>query len=66
MRKHSLQWFTSRINKTIGTKRPCKKTMCKCRSCQGAIKDGVIIRDKEHAEYLFNVQNEMGISYFDK
>ena len=58
--KHTLRWFINRIGKKIYR----KKLKCKCSSCQ---KSAIKVSPKyNHAEYLFDCQNEMGIEYFDK
>ena len=57
-----MDWFTERIGKKIFR----VKNPCPCTICQMVIIHGLIISDKQHAQYLFDVQNELGIEYFEK
>jgi hypothetical protein len=59
---NSLEWFTDRIGKKIFR----VKNICPCTICQMVIVHGLIISDKNHAQYLFDIQNELGIEYFEK
>jgi hypothetical protein len=59
---NSLDWFTERIGKKIFR----VKNVCPCDTCQMILKNGLTISDKNHAQYLFDVQNELGIEYFEK
>ena len=59
---HKKIWFINRINKKIYRDR----TSCRCAVCEDVVKNGIVIRDKEQAEYLYLVQCEMGIEYRDK
>ena len=60
--KHQLRWFINRINKRIYR----GPTSCQCATCTETGKEGVIIHDKYHAEYLHLVQYELDIDYSDK
>lgn len=68
--RHTKQWFRNRIGKRIYRK-PLK---CKCDSCQKDyvdIWDGVKNGKQElgrnfAADYIYMIQNELGIEYFDK
>jgi hypothetical protein len=59
---HDLQWFIDRIGKRVYR----DKNICTCEHCINVFKHGVIISDKEHAQYLFDIQNETGIRYYEK
>ncbi len=59
---HNIEWFTARIGKRIYR----VKNVCPCTTCQMVIIHGLIIIDKNHAQYLFDIQNELGIEYFEK
>lgn len=62
MKKHNLEWFIDNIGnvleRTEGT--------CKCIDCKEVEKNGIVVRDKQYAEYLFDVQNELGLRYWKK
>jgi len=57
----SLQWFINRIGKKIYR----DSDNCECSTCKEVVKNGLIIHDKNHAEYLHMVHSE-GIDYRDK
>jgi len=57
--KHTKQWFLKRTGKKIYR----KKLDCPCASCQ---KTDILIRDADHADYIWTCQLELGIEYFDK
>lgn len=59
--KHKLKWFTDRIGKRIYR----DKTTCNCETCTRGWKEGVIIRDEDHAIYLELEQHELDIDYRD-
>lgn len=56
------KWFKDRIGKRIYR----RKTTCNCVCCQNIVKEGLIIRDEDHAEYLIDISTELGIEYSDK
>jgi len=60
--KHTLNWFIKRINKRIF--RLTKRNCCSC--CKEIEENGLIIVDKNHADYLYCCQNEMDLEYSDK
>lgn len=70
-KKHTLQWFKNRVEKTIYRK---PLDFCPCDSCQkteificDTAKVGIKHVDKYfHARYIFDCQNEFGTEYFDK
>ena len=66
--KHTNQWFRNRIGKTIYRKPLEGKCKCViCKSTKIIIHNGSKHGNKYiHANYLFLVQNEMGIEYYDK
>lgn len=56
---HPLTWFTGRIGKKI-----YRDTVdCKCSGCTDGTENGILVHDKDHAEYLYNVQLDMDIRY---
>lgn len=50
---HDKQWFLDRVNKTIIR----DDNKC-CRTCEHIGKNGLKIRDKNHAEYIYEMQND--------
>lgn len=50
----TLQWFLDRIGKTVYR----DKSTCTCESCQKVLKEGLIIRDEQHARYLHMIDND--------
>jgi hypothetical protein len=62
MNKKNLEWFKQRIGKRVYR----KHNFCKCESCLNTWKEGLIIRDETHADYLFMCECEMDLNYFDK
>lgn len=59
--KHSLSWFKERIGKKIYR----DDTSCDCKTCTDITHNGLIIRDRFHAEYLDMIQYELEIDYRD-
>lgn len=57
---HDLQWFIDRIGKRVFR----DKNLCNCGVCKNVFQNGLIITDKQHAQYLYDIQNEMGIRYY--
>jgi hypothetical protein len=60
------QWFIDRIGKTVYR----NKTSCDCSICTKNYKNGLIIKDKDHAIYLYDCECEYNIEgnplkYFD-
>lgn len=55
-------WFIKKINKRIYR----NKGTCECSTCKEVEKNGLIVMDENHAEYIFDVQNEQGLSYYEK
>ena len=62
MKRHSLIWFIKRI----GQKLYRDRVSCGCASCLDGFKNGVLVHDRNHAEYLHTCQCEMGIEYRDR
>lgn len=56
----TLQWFINRIGKRIYR----DDDNCGCATCNDVVKNGLIVIDKNHAEYLHMVNSE-GIEYRD-
>jgi len=59
---NNLGWFIDRIGKKVYR----DKDICSCKNCQLNKINGVKIIDLDHAQYLFDMQREMGVKYFDK
>lgn len=59
---HDLQWFIDRIGKRVYR----DEIACICHECKMVEIQGVIILDRFHANYLYDIQNEMGIKYYEK
>ena len=69
MKYHTLRWFQNRRGKTI-YRRPIKTTKGKvcCDMCEGT-EVRICPRKRnfpDHAQYLYDSQNELKIEYFDK
>ena len=68
MKYHTLKWFQNRRGKTIH-RNPVKTTMGKkcCDMCEKT--DVFVIKPQrgmpDHAQHLFDCQNELKIEYFD-
>lgn len=60
--KNSKDWFVERIGKRVFR----TEASCKCDSCVDVEKNGLVIADEMHADYLYHCQNEMNLHYFDK
>lgn len=48
------QYFLDRIGKRIYR----NDSGCTCRDCKNIVENGLIINDEQHADYLFQTQNE--------
>ena len=57
--QHDLEWFLSNIGNRVFR----NKVKCDCESCRRGGEEGILIADITHANYLFDVQNELGIRY---
>lgn len=57
--RHSLAWFMARIGKRIYR---LTKTNC-CAVCDKVYQEGVVIRDRQHATYIKDVQDELRLIY---
>lgn len=33
-------------------------SLCLCPSCEDVFKNGIVVKDEQHAQYLFDIQNE--------
>ena len=62
MKKHSKQWFINRIWKRVYR----WSVDCKCITCTDVEKDWVEIYNESHADYLYTVQYDLQINYFNK
>jgi hypothetical protein len=49
-----LEWFTERIGKRIYR----DDSGCPCGTCHQIIKEGFIVNDEDHAQYIFDSQND--------
>lgn len=60
--QHTRQWFLNRIGKRIYrlTYLNC------CKHCQDVYENGLFIYDRQHAIYIYDCQNEMGLEYADR
>ena len=58
----TLTWFENRIGKRIYR----DKNNCECETCQRTFKDGLIVKNKLHAEYLEMISRDLCIDYYDK
>lgn len=56
------KWFIERIGKRIYRDR----TSCSCKHCEETYRNGLVITDENHAYYVFDCHNEMGIKYYDE
>lgn len=55
------QWFIDRIGKRVYR----GMVSCPCESCQKAGKEGLVISDNDHANYLYDRERELGLKYYD-
>jgi hypothetical protein len=58
---HNLKWFKDRVGKRVFR----NESSCKCSFCTFNQKNGLIINDEMNAQYLFDMQNELQLKYFD-
>ena len=63
----SLKWFNNKINQRIHR----DKGSCGCHTCKEVAREGLVVADKDHAEYLYMLQNEFAncgeyLNYRDK
>lgn len=64
---HILKWFKNRIGKRIYR----DDDGCNCETCKDVVKTGLTIRDEQHAQYIYDIQNgfadeEVYLNYRDK
>ena len=59
---HSKEWFLARIGQRVFR----YSNGCDCESCKSTEKKGLVINSRDQATYLFDIQNEVGINYFQK
>jgi hypothetical protein len=50
------EWFLARVGEIVFR----DTDGCNCPTCKNIIENGILIRDEEHAEYMFEIQNELG------
>lgn len=58
---HREKWFIDRIGKRIYR----DKSTCNCDTCRDVEINGLIVHDKEHAQYLHMCQNDLFLNYYD-
>lgn len=63
MKPHNKQWFINRIGKRIYRH---NGFTCKCDECKTIKQEGLVIRDEQHAGYIYDCQNDMQLIYSDK
>jgi len=55
------QWYLDRVGKRIYR----SEGSCNCSTCTSSKQNGLSIKDKDHADYLFNIGIDLGIVYWD-
>ena len=60
--KHPISWFVERT----GTRIFRDAVSCKCETCEEGTKEGLVVRDTQHADHLYNIQLDLDIDYRDK
>ena len=60
------KWFLDRVGKKVYR----TKTPCDCEPCTRCFYEGLIIADKDHAQYVFDIKSEYNndganVAYFD-
>lgn len=60
--RHDKQWYIDRIGKRVFR----TKSSCQCEVCDAVYRNGLVIADEMHADYLYCCQNEMNLFYFDE
>lgn len=58
---HTLKWFQNRIGKRIFR----DPVSCPCPACFEVGQKGKVVRNKQDAEYLYHIQNDLHIIYRD-
>ena len=54
------KWFVDKIGKRVWR----TKSSCKCEHCKKVYEKGLKIHDDLHADYLYCIENEIGLKYF--
>lgn len=62
MSNKNLDWFKDRIGKKVFRKR----NFCQCNTCLEIWENGITILDEMHADYLYCIEMETNVNYFDK
>lgn len=57
MGTHNLQWFIDRIGKRIYR----DANGCPCNRCDRVFKEGIVIHDMMHADYMYEMQGGEGL-----
>jgi len=55
-------WFHEKIGKRVYR----NHNNCSCKNCLDVTQHGVEIKDKQHADYLYQVSSELGYDYYDE
>jgi hypothetical protein len=53
----TLEYFISKIGQTIFR----DDNGCPCKDCKEILEKGLVVRDEEHARYIFEMQNDLGV-----
>ncbi len=61
MTRKSKDWFMERIGQKVYR----DDNGCDCAVCKAVERNGLIIHDELHAQYLYDCHTEMGINYYD-
>jgi len=60
--QHTLKWFQNRVGRLLFR----DEWFCKCPNCNHTVTHGLIVKNKQHAKELFEIQGELEINYRDK
>ena len=60
MKLHQLRWFNNRIGKRVYR----DDSGCKCHHCKETTEKGLIVINKSHADYLYNIEHEYACDGF--
>ena len=61
MSRKSKDWFLERVGNRVYR----DDNGCDCNVCKSVMIHGLIIHDEHHASYLYDVQNELNVNYYD-
>lgn len=60
--RHTLRWFKNRVGKRIYR---YTDTKC-CEECDRVYREGIVVDNANHAQYLYDAQNDLELEYGDK